>query len=119
MTEHNRDPDVDRFNESASRALNRPPMGRRRPPEPLEPGVAFKVYRVSRAGQLTLPGTARSSWGIREGGEVHVAHTGDFVIIVRAGAWSRVLSEWNLDADLARELQQGLRSDSGGPTGDH
>lgn len=104
------DPDIARFNESANRAGKGSRLRRRRPPERVEPGVGFKLYRVSKAGQLTLPGSARSSWELREGGQVHVAHTGDFVVIVRAGSWSRALQNWTIESDLVRELQEEISS---------
>ncbi|MFI1417725.1 AbrB/MazE/SpoVT family DNA-binding domain-containing protein [Streptomyces sp. NPDC020731] len=100
------DQDIDDFNESAARAGESSGI----PPAPsrdrLEPGSGFRTYRVSKAGQLTLPGSARKEWELKEGGPVHVAHIGDFVVIVRSGAWSHRLQQWRLEADLAEQLQE-------------
>lgn len=106
-----RDADVDKFNESARRASTRTSSEiSTLPADRIDPGTGFRVRKVSKSGQLTLPGPARTAWLLRGGGEVHVAHFGDFVIIVRAGAWSTALERWRLDEQLARSLQADIDS---------
>jgi len=100
------DRDVDDFNESAERAGESGGVPPAPPRDRLEPGSGFRNYKVSRSGQLTLPGSARNEWELKEGGLVHVAHIGDFVVIVRAGEWSKRLQLWRLEADLAAQLQE-------------
>lgn len=60
------------------RPVGRPPLERT--------ASGLKEYRVSPSGQMTLPASARDEWGLRQGGRVSVAHLGELLVIIPAGA---------------------------------